>query len=557
MDFDLNSLKIVLALTIGFSLASILGFLTHKLHLSSILGYLLAGYLIGPYSPGYVTDMELSEQLAEIGVVLMLFGVGMHFKWQDLMKVKNIAIVGGIGQTFVASLTGALLIYLIGFSIETGLIIGIAISVASTVVLVRILSDNNLLDTSEGHVAVGWLVVEDIFTVAVLILLPTYAQSISGVSNSLFAIISAVAMILFKFSLLILLMFTLGTKTVAFVLHHVARTRSHELLTLSVLALTFTIATGSAIIFGTSIALGAFIAGMVIGQSDVKHQASANLHPIRDAFVVLFFLSVGMLFNPSAIWEHFFLFLCVLGVILIIKPLAAFLIVILMRHPLKTAITVALALAQIGEFSFILSEEAMKLDIMPEEGYDIIVACSLISISINPLLFRTLGKYHFLGFGNNEVPNNIPKDFVLPTAFQATIVGYGPAGLEATKSLEKHGFECVIIDRNIDTITQLQLEGKKAIFGDFTHPNIMEISEIESADFLIITTPEIQTTKHIIEIARQYNPFLPILVRVNFSSEKAFLDDLVVDYICSEDETTKKFYDKVESIIKEKFEKDF
>jgi monovalent cation:H+ antiporter-2, CPA2 family len=553
MELELHSLKIVIALTIGFSIAGILGFITHKLRLSPILGYLLAGYLIGPFSPGFITDMELSEQLAEIGVVLMMFGVGMHFKLEDLIKVKNIAITGGLGQTLIASVVGTLLIYMIGFPLEIGLIIGLAISVASTVVLVRVLSDNNLLDTTEGHVAVGWLIVEDIFTVAILILLPIYAEAITGMGFSLISLGSAIGIIIFKFTFLILIMFTVGKKIVSYVLFNIARTRSHELLTLGVLALTFAIATGSTLVFGTSIALGAFIAGMVIGQTDIKHQAAANSLPIRDAFVVLFFLSVGMLFNPMAIWNHLPLFLCVLGVILFVKPIAAFLIVTILRYPFKTALTVALALAQIGEFSFILAEEAMKLKILPEEAYDIIVACALISISINPLVFRTVGKIHMLDPGKPHIHNDILEDRPVTSAYQASVIGYGPIGLAVTEALEKMGFECLIIERNIDTVTKLQEQGKVAIFGDFTQPNIMEIAEIESTNLLIITVPEIETAQNIIQVVRQYNPSLPIIARATFASDKILLESLKVECVCSEEETAHGFNELIKKIVKNCF----
>lgn len=389
MTPNLDSIHHILpALTIVFMLGSILGYITQRLRLSPILGYLLAGFIVGPYSPGIFIDVDLSEQLAEIGVVLMMFGVGMHFKWQDLNEVKYMAIFGAIGQTVIASAVGTFLVYLTGFPFFAGLIVGLSVSVASTVVLVRVLSDNNLLHTPQGHLAVGWLIIEDIITVAMLILLPFAAEMINGEVYSWGTILFQILIIGLKFGALFLLMLTFGRWIVNIILHKVDCLQSQELFTLTVLALIFAIAMGSALIFGTSIALGAFIAGMIIGQTALKQQASVNALPIRDAFVVLFFLSVGMIFNPMAIIEHPYLFLAVLITVLLVKPISAFVIAVAAKQSTLTAATVALALAQIGEFSFILSEQASKLKILPDEGYDIIVAVALISIAVNPFFFR-------------------------------------------------------------------------------------------------------------------------------------------------------------------------
>lgn len=389
MGSEYLNLKIVLILTIGFSLASILGYLTHRLKLSSILGYLIAGYAIGPYSPGFVADVKVSEQLAEIGVILMMFGVGLHFRLKDLIDVRNIAIPGAIGQTLIATIIGTLVVYLHGWSLEAGIIFGLAIGVASTIVLVRVLYDNNILHTQEGHICVGWLIVEDIITVIVLLLVPSLSP---GQDHSMQTILLSIVGALGKFVLLTFLMFTVGKYGVTLALSKVVSTKSDELLTLTVLALTFLIATSSTLIFGTSIALGAFIAGMVIGQTDIRNKVARNMLPIKDAFVVIFFLTVGMIFNPAAIFHDFILFISVLAIILLLKPLSAFLITYGSKYPVRVAATVSIALAQIGEFSFILSEEAMRYKILPDEGYDILVACALVSISINPILFRFLPR---------------------------------------------------------------------------------------------------------------------------------------------------------------------
>ena len=390
--FEPIHLKIVLILTIGLSIATALGYLSHRIKLSPIFGYLLAGYCIGPYSPGYVADIVAAEQLAEIGVVLMMFSAGMHFKWQDLLSVKKIAIPGAIGQTLVSALIATILMYSLGWSLESGIIFGLAIGVASTMVLIRLLADNHLLKTQQGHITVGWLIVEDIITVAALLLIPTLAFS-PGKEVLLREITHSILITVFKFTVLIVLMFTLGRRVVSYLLSKIVLINSQELFTLGILAITFIISVGSAWLFGTSIALGAFIAGMVIGQSKVHHLVTIKVTPLKDAFVVVFFLSAGMLFNASAIVEHFNAFLGTLAIVLIAKPSAAFIISFMLKYPIKTSLTIAVSLAQIGEFSFILSEVATKFGILPSEGYDIIVGCALVSISINPLLFKLTKKF--------------------------------------------------------------------------------------------------------------------------------------------------------------------
>ncbi|CUI17598.1 Sodium/hydrogen exchanger-family protein [Candidatus Protochlamydia naegleriophila] len=556
MTMDSYNLKIVLILAIGFSLASLLGYFTQRLKLSPILGYLLAGYIIGPYSPGFVADITVSEQLAEIGVVLMLFGVGLHLKWEDLVNVRNIAVPGAIGQTLVAATCGALLVYSIGWPIEVGIIVGLAIGVASTVVLVRVLSDNHLLDTVEGHVAIGWLIVEDILTVLVLILLPVLATLSSEGQLLVSQFFETIGWAIAKFFLLAILMFTLGRKVVSFILMHIARLRSHELFTLTLLALTFVIATASAVIFGTSIALGAFIAGMVIGQTHVKHQASANALPMKDAFAVIFFLTVGMIFNPTAITENWVFFIGVLIIVLIIKPLAAFLIVWVMRYPLKVALTVALALAQIGEFSFILGEEAIKFHLLPDEGYDIIVACALISISLNPLIFRGVNFLHS-SIGSSETLS-LPSDNLLsmPTfhPLSAVIVGFGPLGRGVAEALHQLNFNVTVIDQNVDTIAFLRDAQQRGVFGDATNPTILEEAHIEEADLLLITVPSLHTTINIIEVVQPLNPGLKILARSHYLTDHQKLQDLNIESICSEEETKKAFIQAVYRVSQTEFE---
>lgn len=383
---------VILIMTLGLALAGFLGYLSHRLKLSPILGYLIAGYLIGPYSPGLVADLAVAEQLSEIGIVLMLFSVGLHFKWQDLVSVKNIAIPGAIGHIFISTVFAVLVVYLIGWDWEAGIIFGICIGVTSTMVLMRVLSHHHILQTMESRIAIGWLIVEDLLVILVLLLLPMTNSFLHDATVTWQNILLKTAQIVGKFIALWVIMFTIGLRLVKYVLAKIDNTQSRELFTLAILALTFTIALGSAYLFDTSIALGAFIAGMVIGQTDVTHKVTVSSTPLKDIFVVIFFIAIGMLFNPMTIVNHYFLFLGILAIILLIKPLSGWLISSLLKHPTKTALTVALALAQIGEFSFILAESAVKLNILPSLGYNILVACSIVSIAVNPLLFKLVKR---------------------------------------------------------------------------------------------------------------------------------------------------------------------
>lgn len=544
-----HNLQIVITLTMGFALASVLGYLTQRLKTSPILGYLFAGYLIGPFSPGFVGDLKTAEQLAEIGVILMMFEVGLHFNWKDLVKVRGVAIPGALGQSIIATLAGIILVWGMGWSLEAGIILGLAISVASTVILVRALTDNKLLDTTRGHIAIGWLIVEDILTVLALLLLPSLAGYVKGDALTGHGIFISIFTALAKFVLLTVFMLTVGKKIVSWLISNVARTRSHELFTLSILALIFSIAVGSTLFFSTSIALGAFIAGMVIGETDVRYEASANALPIKDAFAVLFFVTVGMLFNPSAIMNNFMLFLGMIGIILLIKPLAAFLITIFLKHTFRTALTIAIALAQIGEFSFILAEEAMNLDLLPEEGFDLLVACAIISISLNPFLFSGLERLQlFLETRNYQIPE---KQLSKPVDSReaAIIVGYGPIGESASAILEEQGVNPTVIDHNIDTIIKLGELNRFAVFGDASSPRILENAGITHAKYLIITVPELETTLNIIQMAKRIKPTIIIAARANFISEEQFLKAMNVPFICGELESKKAFDKMVQSLI--------
>jgi len=384
-----HDISLILLVTIGLAFALLFGAITNRLGLSPIVGYLFAGVMVGPYTPGFVGDPHIAGQLAELGVVLLMFGVGLHFHLDELIRVRKVAIPGAVGQILAASFLTTGIAILFGLSTVAGVILGIAVSVASTVVLVRVLMDNGVLHTPQGHAVVGWLIVEDLFTVLVLVLLPALKNAFAA--GDLRAVAVSLVLTLFKLAVLVFLVLVVGRRVVPWLMNAIARTRSRELFTLSVLVVALGIAAGSAFIFGVSMALGAFLAGMVVGQSDVSQQAASDALPMRDAFAVLFFISVGMLFDPAASLAQWPLILAVLAVILIGKPVAALAIVLALKQPLRVALTAAMALAQIGEFSFIVGDLARSLDLLPETGTSVLVTCSIISITLNPLLFRLIG----------------------------------------------------------------------------------------------------------------------------------------------------------------------
>lgn len=541
-------LHIVLLLTVGFAYASILGALATRFKLPAILGYLFAGFLIGPYSPGLVLDMKTAEQLAEIGVVLMLFGVGLHFKLEDLLNVRRIAIPGALFQTLVSSVVAAYFVHFMGWPLTYGVMVGLAISVASTVVLVRVLTDNKLQDTLEGHIAIGWLIVEDIFTVALLVLLPSFAIISTQGEVPIGSIIGSIALLLVKFVLLAYLVLGWGYKAVAYVLTYVSRFRSQELFTVTILALTFVIAMGSTAIFGTSIALGAFLAGVCIGQTEVRHQAFANALPLKAMFAVIFFLSIGMLFNPMGVLEEWQLFLGILVIILFIKPLAAYLLVRVMGYTRRVACIVACALGQIGEFSFILAEQSIHWKLLPDAGYDMLVGAAFISIALNPILFRLmLQAIPFKAKADLDARISHFAESTLIQPPEVVIVGFGPLGQEIATYFEEQEVHPLILEHNIDAL-QMQTEKRRIVYGDATSEHVLEVSRLTQGTLLISTVPELATNLSIIRTAKHIHPELRIITRIQYASEKGKIEELGAEYVCVEDELARGFIDKIKSL---------
>ncbi len=540
----MHDLPLITTVAAAFTGAWLLGLLTQKLGLSPIVGYLLAGVLIGPHTPGFVGDIHIAQQLAEVGVILLMFGVGLHFHLKDLLAVKAIAIPGAVGQSLFAILLTVLVFGLMGLPAKSGLVLGMAMAVASTVVLMRVLMDADVLDSPQGHAAVGWLIVEDIFTVVLLVLIPILASSdathTSPTDGPSFW--TALGLALAKLAALLATVMLLGSRIIPWILVQVARLRSRELFTLTVLVFSIAVATGSYLFFGASMALGAFLAGMVVAQSPVSHQAAADALPLRDAFAVLFFVSVGMLFDPGVVVRYPFMIVAALGIILVAKPLAALVIVALLGHSPRTALTVALGLAQIGEFSFILSDLGRQHGLMPDAGHDVLVAAAIISMTLNPILFRSLPAIEswlrarpriWAALSNRAERRAREKNLTAAaTAARETagdrpvavVVGFGPVGRVVHNLLMEAGLPTVVIDLNMDTVAALVARGQPAVFGDASHAGVLEMVGIRRASHVVLTLPQPADRAAIVAAVRSLNPAARVLVRARYLGEREQLE---------------------------------
>jgi CPA2 family monovalent cation:H+ antiporter-2 len=518
----MHSLDLILTLTGGLAGALVFGYLTQRSGLSPIVGYLLAGVAVGPNTPGFVADTGLAEQLAEVGVILLMFGVGLQFHVEELLAVRRVAIPGAIAQSVVATILGGLLAQSFGWSLSSGIVFGIALSVASTVVLIRVLADNNALHTGAGHIAVGWLVVEDLFTVIALVVLPIafgHEDSQQGLG---------MALLLTGLKVAILVAFTavVGTRVIPRLLDHVARTRSRELFTLTVLVIALGVAVSSAVAFDVSMALGAFLAGLVVGRSEYSLRAASEALPLRDAFAVLFFVSVGMLLNPMALLDHPLLVIGTLGVVMIGKPIVAFAITWAMRYPLATSLSVAVALAQIGEFSFMLSRVGRDLGLLSAEAGNILVAVAILSIVMNPLLYRAIKPLDRWTLGyptlRRLLDRSLPRDVATITpahtdaAHRAVVVGYGPTGRTVTRLLRDNGIEPAVIDMNVDTVRELREQGVRAIYGDATHPDTLAEAGVAESANLVLSSAGMTDSEQAIRHAKALNPDIHVLARASY-----------------------------------------
>jgi CPA2 family monovalent cation:H+ antiporter-2 len=533
-----HNISLITTIAAALGLGLLLGMLAVRLRLPALVGYLAAGVLIGPATPGFVADVALASQLAEIGVMLLMFGVGLHFSLDDLLEVKGIALPGAVLQITVATLLGIGVSHLWGWSLGAGLVFGLALSVASTVVLLRALEDRGQLDSFNGRIAIGWLVVEDLVTVLVLVLLPALAGPLGGNNggngqndNSLWV---ALGTTLLQVGAFIAFMLLVGRKLFPWFLWRVAKTGSRELFTLAVVAAAVGIAYGSSHLFGVSFALGAFFAGMVLRESELSHRAAQETLPLRDAFSVLFFVSVGMLFDPRVLVDNPLQVLAVLGIILVGKSLAAFVLVLALRYPLNTAITVSASLAQIGEFSFILAALGMSLGLLPELGQNLILAGAIVSIAVNPLMFKLVEPLEAWVRSRSEHARHMarspdPLAELPPTVTherltgQVVLVGYGRVGKRIAEELTRKKVHYVVAEQNRELVEELRRRDQPAVAGNAAEPAILIQAHIARASMLVIATPDTFHVRAMIEIAKALNPDIQCVVRTHNEEEARLL----------------------------------
>ncbi len=531
----LHETALIATIAAAFVFAFAFGMIASWLRLPPLVGYLLAGVMMGPFTPGFVGDLSLAAQLAEIGVILLMFGVGLHFSIPDLLSVRRIAVPGAIGQILVATLLGAWLAHSWGWSLAAGLTFGLSLSVASTVVLLRALEQQGKLHTPVGRIAVGWLIVEDLVMVLALVLIPALAEAFSSAgvqTTSTVALLKTLGFTLAKVVMFVALALVVGVRVVPWLLTRVARTGSRELFTLGVLAVALGIAFGSAALFGVSFALGAFFAGVIMSESDLSHRAAERSLPLQDAFAVLFFVSVGMLFDPSIIVRAPLQLLGVMAIIVVGKSIAAFLIVVLFRFPLGTALTVSASLAQIGEFSFILAAMGIALNLLPADGRDLILAGALLSITLNPLFFAIQPRVErwmraqskLAAWIEGRVRPDSPGGATVPAMRDHVIViGHGRVGGAITPMLRQANQPYVVIERDRTRYDSLQKRGIVSLFGDVTAPGVLAAAGIATARVLLVATAESFQTRSAVQEARKVNPQIVIIVRTHSEADRIAL----------------------------------
>lgn len=549
-----HNITLITTIAAGFGLALIFGFIAEKLKTPALVGYLLAGIAISPATPGFVADIGIASQLSEIGVMLLMFGVGLHFSLDDLLAVKRIALPGAIVQMTVATILGMTLAAWWDWSLGAGLVLGLSLSCASTVVLLKALESHGYLETMNGRIAVGWLIVEDLVTVLILVLLPSFATMLGGThaaesaSNPLWLTIGHTLLLVSAF---IALMLIAGRRVLPWLLWQVARTGSRELFTLAVIAVAICIAYGAAALFNVSFALGAFFAGMVMRESKFSHRAAEESLPLRDAFAVLFFVSVGMLFDPAVLIEEPLRVLGVVAIIIVGKSMAAMLLVLILRYPLNTSLIVAASLGQIGEFSFILAGLGLSLGLMPAEGMSLVLAGALISIAFNPIAFAVIApfrnwilKHSALArkFENRddpyaELPMTTERKFL---EGQVVLVGYGHVGERIGQGLKHKDIPYVVAEQNRELVQDLRKQGINAVSGDATDPSVLIQAHITDAAMLVIAIPDPLNVRQMIDTARTLNPEIEIVLRTRNEDETKLLREDQVGTVFFNDEELAK-----------------
>jgi monovalent cation:H+ antiporter-2, CPA2 family len=530
---------LIATIVCGLVLAFIFGTLAHRLRMPPLIGYLVAGIAIGPFTPGFVGDADLAQELAEIGVILLMFGVGLHFSLKDLLSVKNIAIPGAVVQIAIATVLGIGLGWMLGWPLGQGFLFGLSLSVASTVVLLTALQEHHLTETRRGRIAVGWLIVEDIAMVLALVLIPALSGILGGVGDSLGtqALLLTLALTLGKVVAFVVVMLVVGRRVIPWILERIADTGSRELFRLAVLAIALGFALGAAYVFGVSFALGAFFAGMILSESELSHRAAEESLPLRDAFAVLFFVSVGMLFDPAVLVNHPWMLLATVAIIVIGKSLAALLIVRAFGHPLSTALTISASLAQIGEFSFILATLGMSLGLLSNTARDLILGGAILSILINPFLFSLLAHFRAsLEKREQFVPSEAlaTVDMVtlseqvpqVPASLKghAVLIGYGRVGRSIGDALVAQCKAFVVIEDQRDVIERLREDGHYALYGNGVDADVLQRANIASARWLLVAIPDAFEAGQLIEHARAVNPAIEIIARAHSEAHIAHLE---------------------------------
>ncbi len=533
----LHETTLIATIAAGIGLAYLLGLAATRLRVPPLVGYLLAGVIVGPFTPGFVADAGLAQQLAEVGVVLLMFGVGIHFSVSDLVAVRRIALPGAVVQIAAATVLGAVFCRLwADWSWSQGTVFGLCLSVASTVVLLRALEDRGLLDSADGRVAVGWLVVEDLVTVLVLVLLPTFSTAMPGSDgHSGSDVLVGIAAALGKVAAFVILMLVIGRRVVPWLLYRTARTGSRELFTLAVLAVALGVAFGASAIFGVSFALGAFVAGMVVNGSNLSHEAARGALPLQDAFSVLFFVAVGMLFDPSILVRQPLEVAVIVLIVMVGKSLAAFFIVLAFRHSIATALTISASLAQIGEFSFILAALAIELGLLPQSGQGLIVAGALISISLNPVAFATAPRIaRWIGArpklldrlerDGARSAESVPDPAIAKLRDHVVIVGFGRVGSAVGEALARRSIPYAVVEQDRERTEALREQGLPMIHGDATRPGVLGQARLEHARLLVVAAPDPYQVRTIIENARSANSAIETVVRTHSENEREYLE---------------------------------
>ncbi|MEW9572236.1 YbaL family putative K(+) efflux transporter [Rhodanobacter sp. Si-c] len=540
----MHEAPLIATLVSGIVLAFVFAALAHRLKLPALAGYLLAGVVVGPFTPGYVADGHIAHELAEVGVVLLMFGVGLHFSLKDLLSVKSIAIPGALGQMAVATVLGVLLGWALGWPFAQGFVFGLALSVASTVVLLRAMEERRLMETERGRIAVGWLIVEDLAMVLALVLLPAVGGALAaGQGISFAALAGTVGLAIGKVALFVALMLLVGKRLIPWILARVAISGSRELFRLAVLAIALGVAFGVAGVFGVSFELGAFFAGMMMGESKLAHDAAEETLPLRDAFAVLFFVSIGMLFNYRVVLTEPLVVLAALAIIVLGKSLAALLIVLASRRPLRTALTIAVSLAQIGEFSFILIGVGVAQQMVSKEAQDVLLAAAIVSILLNPLLFKLFDRAkpwldarearQAAADAVVALPDEPSPERADDLAGHVVVVGYGRVGHLLCDELLRQGSTLLVMEMEAERVDELRAQGIRTVSGHAARDEALAAANLGAARALLVTAPDAFEAGEIVRVARQLNPRLPIYVRAGSGAAAVHLRDQGANLVVS------------------------